>query len=200
MNRRKLLAGVGISVSGAAGVLSTGAFTSVGVERQVAFAVTNDANAYLGLDPDSDSFHNSEYATEQADGTVRIDLTGDSSGDFNGTGASPFAQTVIEEVIKVTNQGAQKVLIFGTSGELEVNDDFELFLTDPENESAGRTDLLKSPSSESPDGLRVIGPGESLALGFELDGRDLDNSELNDLEELVTDLQVVIHADAEEVP
>lgn len=201
MNRRQLILGLGSAGVGSAALVGSGAFTSVGVDRSVSLSVTGDADGYLGLDANFDDFPNSEYATELDNGVVAIDATGNADGNFNGTGVSPSASTIVEEVVAVTNQGTQDVLVFGTSTELEVADErFELFLTDLDDKATDRVNLLTPPDDVPSGGVQIVGPGETVGLGFEVDGRGLSESELGTLGDLLTDLQVTIRIDVEEVP
>ena len=104
MNRRKLIIGVGSAAAGVATIFGTGAFSSVSAERSVSIETASDAQAFLGLNPDSSNHPNSGYATE-SNGMVEIDVSAGSEGDFNGAGVSPFASTVLERILPVENQG-----------------------------------------------------------------------------------------------
>ena len=196
MNRRTLITYTGVAVTGGSAVLATGAFTSVEANRDITVNVADDTDALLGLDPDS--LDNSAYATE-SDGVVGIDVSQDGDRDFDGEGVSPFALTTIEEVIEVTNQGTQDVAVFVESNDPslgELDGDFELFATDPDDGTDNRANLREGTDI---DDLQVIGPGDSFALGFEVDARDKSDDELDELEDDITDLEVTIIADAEEV-
>jgi len=199
MNRRKLIFLFGTAATGGGVAVGTGAFDSVSADRSVSLAVAGDSNAFLGLNSDSNELPNSEYATELGNGLAEINTTPDADGDFDGEGVSPFALTTIEEVIEVTNQGTQDVAVFVESNDPNLSDldgDFELFATDPDDGTDNRANLREGTDI---DDLQVIGPGDSFALGFEVDARDKSDSELDDLEDDITDLEVTIIADAEEV-
>ena len=196
MNRREIIIGGGGLLSISATAVSTGAFSSVEAERQATIEVVDDSNAYLSLNPED--LDNSAYAVE-SNGVVEIEISPDADGDFDGEGVSPFALTTIEEVIEVTNQGTQDVVVFIESTDpslSELDGDFELFATDPDDGTDNRANLREGTDI---DDLQVIGPGDSFALGFEVDARDKSDDELDDLEDDITDLELTIIADAEEV-
>ena len=194
MKRRTAILGLGSLVVSGGVAAGTGAFTSVEANRDITVDVADDADALLGLDPDR--LGNSAYATE-SDGVVGIDVSQDGDRDFDGEGVSPFALTTIEEVIEVTNQGTQDVVVSVESEDPsleELEGEFELFATDPEDGTDDRANLRKGTDTED---LQVIGPGDPIALGFEVDARDTD---LDNLEGDLADLTVTITASAEEVP
>lgn len=196
MNRRNFVIGLGAASASGSALIGSGAFTSVSAERDITVNVADDADALLGLDPDS--LDNSAYATE-SDGVIGINISS-SNGSFDGEGISPFALTTLEEVIEVINQGTQEVAVSIASSDPSLADldgDFELFATDPDDGTDERANLREGTEI---DDLQVIGPGKSFALGVEVDARDKDDDELNDLESDITGLDVTITASAEEVP
>lgn len=195
MKRRSILAGAGVFVGTGGMALGTGAFTSVSAERSISVETASDAQAFLRLDPNDSNYPNSAYATE-SDGMVEIDVSAGSEGDFDGTGVSPFASTVLGEVLPVENQGTQDVQVSVASGDLSPDDPLQLFATNVPNQS-GKLDLLEGASGDRP----IIGPGESFALGFAIDAETSDK--IDTLENGIFDgdgLQVTITASAEEVP
>lgn len=106
MQRRKFVAGLGsLTAAGAAGI-STGAFTSVQADRNVAVEVADDSDAFLQLEPADGP--NGEYATTSG-GTLAIDLSGSNPTNAGGTGVNARAITVIERVFAIENQGTQEV-------------------------------------------------------------------------------------------
>ncbi|WP_053946946.1 DUF1102 domain-containing protein [Halolamina sediminis] len=106
MQRRKFIAGLGsLTAAGAAGI-STGAFTSVQADRNVAVEVADDSDAFLQLEPADGP--NGEYATTSG-GTLAIDLSGSNPTDAGGTGVNTRAITVIERMFAIENQGTQAV-------------------------------------------------------------------------------------------
>ena len=196
MKRRTAILGLGGLVVSGGVAAGTGAFTSVEANRDITVNVADDVDALFRLDPDS--LDNSAYATE-SDGVVGIDVSQDGDRDFDGEGVSPFALTTIEEVIEVTNQGTQDIAVTVESSDpslSELDGDFELFATDPDDGTDDRANLREGTDIND---LQVIGPGDSFALGFEVDARDKNDNELDDLEDAITGLEVTITADAEEV-
>jgi len=196
MKRRTLL-GTAAGAVGGVSIIGSGAFTVAQADRDITVDVADDADALLGLDPDS--LDNAAYATE-SDGIVGVDISPNADGDFDGEGVSPFARTTIEEVIEVINQGTQDVAVTVESGDPsleELEGDFELFATDPDDDSDDRANLREG--TDIDDELQIIGPGDSFALGFEINGIGKSPDELSDLEDEISDLTVTITASAEEV-
>jgi len=194
MKRRSILAGAGLLVGTGGMALGTGAFTSVSAERSISIDTASDSQAFLRLDPDDPNYPNSAYATE-TDGMIEIDVTSGAEGEFDGTGVSPFANTVLGEVLPVGNQGTQAVEVSITSEDLSPDDPFKLFATNVPNQS-GQLNLLKGASGDRP----IIAPGESFALGFAIDAET--SEKIDTLENDIFDgdgLQVTIYADSEEV-
>ena len=197
MKRRTVLVGFGGVAVSAISMMGTSAFTIATAERDITVELDDDADALLGLDPDS--LDNAAYATE-SDGIVGVDISPNADGDFDGEGVSPFARTTIEEVIEVINQGTQDVAVTVESGDPsleELEGDFELFATDPDDDSDDRANLREG--TDIDDELQIIGPGDSFALGFEINGIGKSPDELSDLEDEISDLTVTITASAEEV-
>lgn len=105
MNRRKLLAALGLLSGGGAVVSGTGAFTSVSAERDVAVEVATDATGYLSIGKVAGSPNSQQYAT-QTSGEFGIDVSGSGNG---GSGVNLDAVTVFADLFEVRNQGTQDV-------------------------------------------------------------------------------------------
>jgi hypothetical protein len=154
MQRRKFLAGVGSIAAGAAAVTGTGAFTSVSAARSVDVAVEDDASAYLGLDTSGDS--NDQYVSGQSSGEISINF--DSSGN-GGSGVNPNANTVLESVFQIENQGTQEVTVsLSGSGDVSIQ---------------GQSSAISAPGSDgvsaslSDDaGDATLGTGDSIDVDF----------------------------------
>lgn len=101
MERRKFVLGLGALAAGGAAGLGTGAFDSVEADRDVSVELADDANAYLGLESES------EYAIGDTDGTIELDFTGDNPTTEGGEHFNLQGITTIEEVFSVQNLGAQ---------------------------------------------------------------------------------------------
>jgi hypothetical protein len=105
MERRKFLIGTGSLAAGAAAITGSGAFTWVKASRDITIEVRGDSAALLGLEPSSSP--NGDYAEATGDpDTIELDFTDDSS-----TGLNNNADTNIEDVVKVTNNGTQDVYV-----------------------------------------------------------------------------------------
>lgn len=182
-NRRKFLAGLGALASGSAAAIGTGAFTSVEADRTVNVAVADDANAYLSLD-DIDSSPNSEYVDVSGEQII-LNLDSTNSG---GSGFNAGAETRIDDLIRVANQGTQTINIWVTLG-AESGDTFDddtLYFY-----PGDATDTALNNGEGNSDGNNVLGltPGESAKLGVLVDLGDV-----SDVEETPT---ATFHADVE---
>lgn len=113
MKRRGLIAGIGAAVTGAGGILGTGAFTSVDADRTATVAVAQENESFLAIFP-SDGQPNGTFATQGAgNGAEEIGL------DFNASsGTSPGSQGVgtdstyiFDDVFRVENRGTQDVYV-----------------------------------------------------------------------------------------
>ncbi|WP_117369489.1 hypothetical protein [Natrarchaeobaculum sulfurireducens] len=121
MNRRTFVLGLG-AASASTVALGTGAFTSVEAERDVSVELAEDANAYLGLESQS------EYAIGDTDGTIEIDFTSDNPTDAGGEHFNLDAVTIVEDVFAVQNLGTQDdvQIEFDPDGVAEAQTDVEV--------------------------------------------------------------------------
>ena len=102
MERRKLLLGMGsLAATGAAG-LGTGAFSSASAGRGISVQVRSDTNAYLGISGDPDY-------TAETNGTLEINIDGNGQG---GSGINGNATTEFTDLLTITNQGTELVLVW----------------------------------------------------------------------------------------
>lgn len=99
-----MLAVTGITVSGGAFAIGSGAFTSASVNRGVSIDVESDSEGYLSLDPGQ---KNGEYINN-SDNLFNIDLTG-SNDSLIGSGLNPDSLFAAEEVFQIQNLGSQAV-------------------------------------------------------------------------------------------
>lgn len=103
MKRRSILVGL---AAASAGLVGTGAFTSVTAERDVEVSVVEDGNSFLSINPLDDS-PNDEYAeVDDSTGEFYLKLT---ETDAGGSGLSPEAVTDAADVFEVRNQGTQDI-------------------------------------------------------------------------------------------
>ncbi len=111
MERRTFVLSVGALAGGGSLALGTGAFSSVEAERDFDVAVSEDASAYLGIEPASGP--NGNYANVTDNDTLAIDLTEENdnigSGIAGGEGLNADAVTGILDVFTLRNQGTQEV-------------------------------------------------------------------------------------------
>ena len=186
MERRKFVIGAGALATGSAAAVGSGAFTSVEADRDISVEVTGDASAFLGLEPYPGS--NGEYADGSGD-TVSLDFT-ETSGADGSTGLNYNADTNIEDVLQVRNNGTQDVYVnvgivdssgntgqdvaglqeFGISGDsTDKGDDLD-------------ADFARLDAAYNGDALPV---GEEAGLGFYFFLGDDGDTVLNDIETLV---------------
>lgn len=192
--RRKFIAGLGALATGSAAAMGTGAFTSVEAERDLTVETADDANAFLGITPYDGP--NGQYANVQTDGTVDIDFTSNDAA--SGVGLNKNADTNIENVLQITNNGTQAV---------RVNVAIEDENGDIGGDAASGLEIGISGDKEggptSPDFARLgpdydgelLGAGESAGLGFFFfldDSTDVDDV-INDVERMY----IVAAADGE---
>jgi len=100
MQRRNLLIGMGSIAAGGAATIGTGAVNSVTATRTVNIDTTNDANAYLSMDPTAGE--NSQYASFDGQNTVELDLNS----------VNRDAKTTMLGVFQVTNTGDSTLLVY----------------------------------------------------------------------------------------
>ena len=145
MKRRKFVIGAGALATGSAAAVGSGAFTSVEAGRDASVEVASDSNGYLSLEADPTETHGDEYAEETGD---TIEFTFDS--------LNPEAETTIEDLLSVSNEGTQDV---------EVSVDFE----DPH-------DIVSlSPDLESGE---VLSPGDdplNIDITFDTEGQGAED-------------------------
>ncbi|WP_299333936.1 DUF1102 domain-containing protein [Haloplanus sp.] len=142
------MAGIGVLGGGGAVVTSTGAFTSVEADRDVAVQVASDANAYLLLNTIGP---NAPY-TETSNGKLGIDLTEANATEAGGAGVNADAVTVFEELIEVGNQGTQEVDVSITPATLVETESGDVLL------------VLFVPQTEFPSTTLSTGGAETYSL------------------------------------
>lgn len=171
--RRTLLVALGGMVAGGGALLGTGAFTAVQAERTVTIETTQDASAFLALQParDDGSF------VEETDGTIEVQLDGRDPTEGNANGLNQNAISTFRNLVQVTNNGTQEVtslrLEFTTTpGGIDPDTTFTLLVDDPAgsgsddvSHSSGGVDVLTG-SNGIPTSLDS---GESINLGLEID-------------------------------
>lgn len=165
MERRKFLAAVGSLTAGTAAAMSTGAFTSVQAERSVTVNIAGDSDAFLGLEATTDP--NSDYVHTN-NGQVEIVLD---ESEVGGSGFNKNAVTEIDKMLKVTNQGTQRIYFWiehPNSTPFTV-DNFWFYTDDSPN-----TKLHNGDAGDGDDyQVLTLSPGESAKLGVKGDFGDV---------------------------
>ena len=166
LTRRNALIGLGTVAAGAGVVGGSGAFTSVTAERTVSVSTTGDGGAALQLAPASSSSDTNAgvYVNAPEDGVVSINL---SNG--NSEGVNQDAKTTIDELITVTNNGAEDLselrLNMLVSGAPQVNPD-NVFKFTASGSSAGGNSPYSNDSDISGGDFDS---GSSLTFGIIID-------------------------------
>lgn len=182
MDRRKFVTSVG-ALAGAGGLaLSTGAFSNVEAERDVGVAVTEDASAYLGIQPADGP--NGEYADTTGNDALAINLTGSNDGvSGGGAGINTNAVTTVANVFEIQNRGTQDVdaavtpLAFGDLEAQLFPPDLEgalAVLLVPQNPDRIDVDVewgvvlpgLQIPVDVSVIAIKNLSPGDQLRFGL----------------------------------
>lgn len=146
-------------------ITATGAFTTVEAERTATVDVAGDANALLALNEPADS----SVTVEESDGVAEIDLTGNS----DAAGLNPNANTTLDPVLNITNNG---------------NNDITLDIT--ASISDGPEDAGVEVVSLTSDTLTS---GQSAEFGLNIDLTDLDQDDITD-----NDIEISIQINANE--
>jgi len=118
MKRRSFLAGFGALAVGGAGLTGTGAFTSVSTERSISVTVTNEASAYLAIEPGSGQ--SGFVRTPSSDGEIVLDFNGQGNG--SGIGVGVDSTYTFDGVTQVSNQGTQTVYLKAPVAEASSDD------------------------------------------------------------------------------
>lgn len=159
MNRRNVLVGIGAIVAGGGAALGTGAFSQVEATREANVSVADDANAFLALEP-VDGEDNPYVGVE--DGQIVFYFDGEGEADVDGLNDN--AVTRFEDILRVTNNGTNEVVLSITArdnGENSVNTGLELIGVE-----------------------NLSGEGDSTEIGFEFDLTE-DGGDATDIESIV---------------
>jgi hypothetical protein len=183
MKRRTVLTGLG-TLAGAGGIAGTGAFTSVSAKRGVTVAVAGDDSALLTIDGCDGP--NGDYVTGAGSGTATLDIS--PSNDDVGAGVNPDAVTVIDNALRLTNQGTQQVGVWLDVEPVEKDD------------GTDRVEFYRGDNRDTEiigqSNAKCLGVGAELCIGLRIDttglevGDDLFESESGDP-------GMVVNADAE---
>jgi hypothetical protein len=157
MQRRKFLAGIGSLAAGSAAAMGTGAFTSVSADRSVSVDVADDTDALLALEAE-DTPNADDYVS--TGDTISLDFSGTDEG---ASGLNGDAETTIRNLLQVTNQGTQPVVIgvTGLPSSMSVyTDDSTLNYIQAQGYSS--SSLNQDSNSPSSGNLPVVEAGETM--------------------------------------
>jgi len=152
MKRRQLLLGIGATV-GAGAAISSGAFSNVSADRQVAVTVSDDAAGLLSLEPAAGP--NGEYVDDGGD-RVSVAL-----GDAQA-GLTEGATYEFDRTLRVGNQGTQSIYVWAELSSAAFASD-ELYVY------RGETDTPLNAANAA-----EVGIGAGLDLGFYVDTGSVD--------------------------
>lgn len=166
MKRRTLLISIG-GAAGTAGVIGTGAFTSVEADRDVSVTVANENNAYLGIEPSPSSSANSEFATQDSSNADQIALNFDDSGN-GGSGVGLSSVYNFDDVFRITNQGTQTIYVWANFGGGDLSDDDIWFY--PDGESSRKL-------NDGTNSVVTVPVGETVKMGVHIDTNVLESED-----------------------
>ena len=191
--RRKLISGTGILVSGLAVAISTGAFSSVQIDRQVTVSVEEDDDAYLQLTPLDD-----DIAT-LVDGKLELgfgELAPDDDAVDLGRGINQQSTTEFTDVFAVTNLGRQKVRLVVDADTASAPGEWELrFYADDEKRTLLNADTGTPIGTD--DGITLVA-GAGVDVDVVIEHTSKGASDPADIEATVTLVALAGDTDAYE--
>lgn len=158
MKRRRLLQLSGIVASGGGMAIGSGAFTSVSAERSVRIAVADDEDAYLGLNATSRIGRSYDTGNPEE---VAFSIPGVQE-DTSSAGVGPNSRYTFSDLIEITNQGDDTVVVWSRSGDLPSGIDEILLINNSNNAKT-----LNNKTNGA-----VLSPGETLTAGLTIDTSD----------------------------
>jgi hypothetical protein len=171
MDRRKFLIGAGSLAAGSAAAMGTGAFTSVTADRGVTVDVANDANAFLALAAE-DTPNGNAYVGDH-NGVVDLHFD-EAAGTAGGTGLNQDAKTIIRDLLQVTNNGTQDVIV-GVTG---LPESMSIYTDDGDVAANGNSTSLNQDNYDPASGnLALVGEGitmDNVGVTFRDPPSDLD--------------------------
>ncbi|MFC7069039.1 hypothetical protein [Halobaculum lipolyticum] len=129
--------------------------------RGISVSAADDNDAFLAIEPE-DTPNGDEYA-DASGGTVSLDFTNtDESapeGEDGGSGLNTDADTIIRDVLTVTNQGTQDVIV-GVSG---LPESMSVYTDDGDVAANGSSSSLNQDSNTPASGnLALVEVGETM--------------------------------------
>jgi len=180
MERRKFLIGAGSLAAGSAAAMGTGAFTSVQADRTVSIDVAGDASAFLSIEKaeedGSDTPNAEEYVHIDGNGEVSLDFTqADDTDDSAASGINQNAKTVFDNLLDITNNGTQDVVL-SVESDLIASQGGYLGIY-AENTQGDESDNTGLSSSDTDWGTTTLSPGEAATnIGMYIPkGTDVDD-------------------------
>lgn len=155
---------MGALASGTAAVVGSGAFSAVSAERSVTAQVRSDTYAYLGISGDPDY-------TQETNGTLEINF----DGNGEGTGLNGNATTEFTDLLEVSNQGTEDVLVWVNLNDLnsQLSSGYVTSYLSMDNygtgmDGGGGTSATQGTSGAPGQWGVFVAPGEvaEIALGF----------------------------------
>lgn len=180
---------MGSLAAGSAAAMGTGAFSIVSAGRDMNVNVTGDQQAYLRLDPSI-----SQYGSINSEGQMVLQFNG--SNGQNGAGINDEANTLIQNVFRIENQGTNSINVVLTGLDTDAGGDgngvdpITVYWTDDEvdENSPGYGEMSVMSGSPNPLGdesygtstaLPVLAPGDDIYVHIEFYLSDSDT--LNDV-------------------
>ena len=155
-------------------VAASGAFTTVEADRTADVNTAGDDSALLQLDPSTSS--NGEDYASTVDGQLELDLAGAS-----GDGVNLDANTNVDDVFKVTNQGTQEITLHITK-----SGDNTGLVTFYEGTASGTSG---TPIGTSDSNDIDITTGETVTISINID--TTDQTTLTGGEDILTEVTLV---------
>jgi hypothetical protein len=156
MNRRRLLKLGMLAAAGGSISLGSGAFTSATASRKVSIAITDDDDAYLSLDPDSEHIR-ATVATNELEFYIPGlgPETGDGGGPPEGEGVGRNSSYTFGSLLVIRNQGDDPIEVFSDAPNLPPEFD-EIALVDSDR------DVLLDDETDATE----LTPGEEFSAGL----------------------------------
>jgi len=167
MERRKFVIGAGALATGSAAAMGTGAFSAVEADRTATVNVAGDGDAYLGISGDSD------YTTGGgSNDTLEVDF----AGNGNGSGLNANATSEFTDLLTVSNQGTDNVLVWINLNDLndESNIDFATAYLSMDSVGAGMDGGDGTSSGQGTSGVPgqygvILAPGASADIALQIE-------------------------------
>ncbi|MBX0322293.1 DUF1102 domain-containing protein [Halomicroarcula sp. F13] len=156
----------GLAASSAAAV-GTGAFTSASADRELSVTVTDEASAYLALEPADDENANLAATTSDANGNqLQIDVNGQFPEAASGDGVNRSSVYEFDDMFRVANQGTQEVNVWFDEPSYGGPVDVEFY-------AFGQSSI----ALDGTDGQVAVAVGEEVKIGLKIDTGDASTAD-----------------------